>query len=116
MNTLKHITLEPKVYSLKGWMFLVDPSILFEFFQSQLENADFTILDVVQSHFPGGGYTATWILAESHLAIHTFKESGWTYIELTSCNADKAKSFKNNILKSDFEIKLDSDSLQKSSV
>ncbi len=116
MNTLEHVKLEPKVFSLKGWILLVEPKRLFDFFQNELQTAGFTILDVSECHFPQNGYTATWILAESHLAIHTFTESGWTYLELTSCNGHKAEEFKKSIMSSSFQIKLDSERLQKSSI
>lgn len=32
------------------------------------------------------GFSAVWLLAESHLAMHTFPEEGKSYLELSSCN------------------------------
>lgn len=41
-----------------------------------------------EHHFSPQGYTALWLLSESHFAVHTFPEFGRTYIELSSCNLD----------------------------
>ena len=116
---MKEITpkqLEAKVFCLKGWVALTQKKSLFSFFQKQLEIADFTILNFTDQNFPNGGYTAMWLLAESHLAIHSFAESGWTYLELTSCNQPKSEIFKTNILKSKFKINLDKKHLEISEV
>lgn len=48
----------------------------------------------MEQHFPNGGYTALWLLAESHLAVHTFPESKATYLELSGCNESKTEAFK----------------------
>ena len=50
-------------------------------------DAGFTILDSLEHHYEPFGYTALWLLAESHCALHTFPEEGKTYIELSSCNS-----------------------------
>ncbi|MCG8579186.1 MAG: S-adenosylmethionine decarboxylase, partial [Bacteroidales bacterium] len=63
-------------------------------FGEQLKNARFKILNFSDHHFPLNGYTAFWLLAESHLALHTFTDKGWCYIELSSCNKEKALHFK----------------------
>jgi len=31
------------------------------------------------------GYSALWLLSESHFAVHTFPEHNQSYIELSSC-------------------------------
>lgn len=58
-----------------------------------LIKAGFIILNRMEHHFMPQGYTAIWLLAESHLAVHTFPESGKTYVELSSCNQPKNKAF-----------------------
>ena len=45
----------------------------------------FGVLDVIEKHFEPIGYTALFLLSESHFAIHTFPEHNQTYIELSSC-------------------------------
>ena len=39
------------------------------------------------------GWTGIWLLAESHLAIHTFPEENKTYIEISSCNKEMYDEF-----------------------
>ena len=46
------------------------------------------MLDVLEHHFEPQGYTALYLLAESHFAVHTFPEFGRTYYELSSCNME----------------------------
>ncbi|MEL7222709.1 MAG: S-adenosylmethionine decarboxylase, partial [Bacteroidota bacterium] len=43
--------------------------------------------------FEPQGWTGIWLLAESHLAIHTFPEARKTYIELSSCNRQMYDDF-----------------------
>jgi len=51
-----------------------------------LTKAGFTILNSMEHAFDPQGYTALWLLAESHCALHTFPEEKKTYVELSSCN------------------------------
>jgi len=55
---------------------------------------EYDIVGFTEKHFSPQGYTCVWILAESHLAVHTFPENNLTYIELSSCNAAKNEQFK----------------------
>lgn len=58
---------------------------------------DACLVEVLLKWFTEEGYTAIWLLGESHFAIHTFPEQGKTYIELTSCNPEKHDFFVANI-------------------
>ena len=58
-----------------------------------LLKAEFEILGQVDHHFQPQGYTALWLLGESHLAIHTYPEHNTCYVELTSCAIDKNQIF-----------------------
>ena len=51
-----------------------------------LVEAGFSILNYMEHPFEPQGFTALWLLAESHCALHTFPEEKKTYVELTSCN------------------------------
>ncbi|WP_416421125.1 S-adenosylmethionine decarboxylase family protein [Phocaeicola vulgatus] len=53
-----------------------------------IRKAGFNVLSCTEHHFSPQGYTALWLLSESHFAVHTFPEFGRTYIELSSCNLD----------------------------
>lgn len=52
-----------------------------------------SVLNFVEHRFSPEGYTSLWLLAESHLALHTFPNHELSYIELTSCNKAKAMLF-----------------------
>lgn len=73
------------MYNYSSWINEVNPSILFQLFTAKLKDAGFGIENVIEKNFDPQGYTALFLLSESHLAIHTFPEQGQTYIELTSC-------------------------------
>jgi S-adenosylmethionine/arginine decarboxylase-like enzyme len=62
-------------------------------FTAILENCGFKVLKFTEHCFKPQGYTALWLLAESHFALHTFPESGKTYIELSSCNVEYYQRF-----------------------
>lgn len=116
MIYIKSKHLDAKVFNLKGWIEMIDAKNLVDFFQNELEKAEFNILNFTSNEFPNNGFTAVWVLAESHLALHSFVESGWTYFELTSCNQFKSECFKENIITSRYNIKLDYTDLEESKI
>ena len=77
--------MEAQMFNYKVWVNNCNPTELFDYFMTELNNAGFGVLDVIEKHFNPQGYTALFLLSESHLAIHTFPEHGKSYIELTSC-------------------------------
>lgn len=91
-TTYKHI--EAKIYNHSLWVTETDPEQLKKQFNHALEQSGFTIIQFNEHHFENQGYTCFWLLAESHLAIHTFPESNISYIELSSCNHEKLLHFK----------------------
>ncbi len=62
-------------------------------FDEVLSCAGFNILCFTDHHFTPQGYTALWLLTESHFAVHTFPEFGKSYIELSSCNLEFYQKF-----------------------
>ncbi len=46
------------------------------------------VLDVKVHNFPGGGYTAFILLAESHLAIHTWPEKEYASMDIFGCRKE----------------------------
>ncbi len=107
MENIQHKQLPPMVYNLKGWIELVDEIQLKDIFNGLLNQSDFKILNYSSHQFPVNGFTAFWLLAESHLALHTFTEHGCTYIELSSCNLDKAMNFKKLTEELKFDVNWD---------
>lgn len=77
--------MEAQMYNYSTWINETDPSALKEKLDAKLKISGFGVLKVVEYHFQPYGYTALWLLSESHLAVHTFPEKGKTYIELSSC-------------------------------
>ncbi len=45
----------------------------------------FTVLGELSHQFPGGGYTASLTLSQSHLALHTWPEHDYCSIDLFAC-------------------------------
>lgn len=81
------------IYNHKRWISQVNPDILRVKLDRFLRDSEYTILDFIEHAFTPQGYTAIWLLAESHLAVHTFPENFTTYIELTGCNETMNKQF-----------------------
>ena len=88
---------EAKIYNHTHWVNECTPVVLKETYEELLIKSGFTIISFSEHHFDKQGYTCFWLLAESHLAIHTFPESNKTYVELSSCNQEKLEHFKNFI-------------------
>jgi S-adenosylmethionine decarboxylase len=77
--------MKAQMYNYANWIDETNPTALFDLFMERLNAAGFGVQDVIEKHFEPQGYTALFLLSESHFAIHTFPEGGQTYIELTSC-------------------------------
>ena len=75
------------------WINEIDPTILVKDFEKILQQSKFGLLNFMEHNFEPQGYTAIWLLAESHFAIHTFPEQNKTYIELSSCNREMYYQF-----------------------
>lgn len=82
-----------QIWNKSGWISETDPEILAAAFEYRLKTAGFNIVGEIEHHFTPYGYTKLWLLAESHLAVHTFPEEGRTYVEISSCNEDKYNAF-----------------------
>jgi S-adenosylmethionine/arginine decarboxylase-like enzyme len=80
--------MKAKIWNKNGWLNETDPTKLKNNFSELLGLSGFEILNFVEHYFEPQGYTALWLLGESHLAIHTFPEEQKSYIELSSCNED----------------------------
>ncbi len=87
--------MEATIYGYTEWIDQYNPDILKDMYFELLHECGFTILNFIEHHFKPCGYTAIWLLAESHFAIHTFPEEKKTYIELSSCT----RKFYNTFIK-----------------
>ena len=68
------------------WIEGSDSSQIKSEIESIIQEAGFTILNFIDHQFQPQGYTALWLIAESHCALHTFPEENKSYVELSSCN------------------------------
>jgi S-adenosylmethionine/arginine decarboxylase-like enzyme len=77
--------MDDKIWSQSGWIKETEPNILKQKYETKLIDAGFEIIGFLEHHFTPQGYTAIWLLSESHFALHTFPENNSTYYELSSC-------------------------------
>lgn len=94
MEHVEYKHTKAEIFSEKWWIKNTDPTFCRTTFDSMLKQSGFTVLNVMEHHFEQQGYTCLWLLAESHLAIHTFPEDEKCYVELSSCNQAKTEVFK----------------------
>ncbi len=85
--------MQAKIWNYSEWIAETNPQKIKELFSQFLKQCGFNILDLAEHYFQPQGYTALWLLSESHFAVHTFPEFGKTYIELSSCNLEFYQQF-----------------------
>ncbi len=85
--------MKAEIFNYHGWIQETLPEQVKDLMEGLLSSSGFTVLDKVEHRFQPDGFTAVWILAESHLAVHSFPEENKTYIEISSCNRQKNEAF-----------------------
>lgn len=85
--------MQAKIWNNRYWINETDQKKLYKHYKDILLQAGFTIIEETEHFFQPFGYTALFLIAESHFAIHTFPEHSKTYIELSSCNEKKQIEF-----------------------
>ena len=85
--------MKAEIFNFQGWIKETSPQKVTGLMEKLLNSSGFTVLDKVEHTFKPDGFTAVWILAESHLAVHSFPEENKTYIEISSCNQEKNNTF-----------------------
>lgn len=93
-DIIENIDVKAVVYNFQQWISIIEPEVLKNEFSLLLNVAGYKVLNFIEHHFPNGGYTCLWLLAESHLAIHTFVSDEKTYIELSGCNKEMNIKFR----------------------
>lgn len=78
--------MKARIWNHRFWVGTTDVQVLLNLFKETLKLAGFHVVGFTESHFQPHGYTAVWLLAESHFALHTFPEEARAYCELSSCN------------------------------
>jgi S-adenosylmethionine decarboxylase proenzyme len=74
---------------------LNDPGLILETLEKACEVAGATIVSRTKHHFSPYGVTAVVVIAESHLAVHTWPEYGYAAVDLFTCgnSVDTWKAF-----------------------
>lgn len=90
---IKTKTVHASIYNHTYWIVDTDVEKIKDVFENRLVQSGFTIVKFDDYYFPVKGYTCFWLLAESHLAIHTFPDDERSYVELSSCNKEKLDYF-----------------------
>jgi S-adenosylmethionine decarboxylase len=67
---------------------LDDPDIIRGLIRAASEAAGTRLLSEVVHRFTPAGVTGLGLLAESHLAVHTWPERGYAAVDLMTCRAD----------------------------
>jgi S-adenosylmethionine decarboxylase len=89
--------MKAEIFNYRGWIPETLPERVKPMMEALLKSSGFTVLNKVEHNFTPDGFTAVWILAESHLAVHSFPEENKTYIEISSCNKLKNEAFVNQV-------------------
>jgi S-adenosylmethionine decarboxylase len=90
--------LNAQMFHYDKWITEVNPNQLKKDIETLLNYSEFTIVNFTEHFFPVKGYTAVWLLAESHLAIHTFPDKHKTYLQISSCNEKKLQTLKEQLV------------------
>lgn len=89
--------MQAKIWNEADFITGIEDKHIKDFFESLLIKSGFNICGFMDKVFTPQGYTAIWLLCESHLAVHTFPEKKKIYYELASCNKKKYIKFCNLI-------------------
>lgn len=82
-----------KIYNFRLWIEITEHQEMIVPLEEMLREAQYGIVGFSEHHFSPQGYTCTWLLSESHCALHTFPEEGRSYIELSGCSETKSQHF-----------------------
>ena len=85
--------MKAQMFNYQSWVEETNPFELRKKYDTQLKESGFGVLSFVEYNFEPEGYTALWLLSESHFAIHTFPEEEKSYIELSSCIENQYHNF-----------------------
>lgn len=82
-----------KVWSKRRWIDVYDTKEVKGLVDGLVTEVGLEVVGFKEHHFTPMGYTAVWLLAESHLAVHTYPEHKKSYIELSACHKGKFTGF-----------------------
>ncbi|MFA8451427.1 MAG: S-adenosylmethionine decarboxylase [Bacteroidales bacterium] len=97
---MENIKQSAEIHSFQSWVDFKDIERSKQVCAQILKDSGFNVLNYSEQLFPGGGFTAIWLLGESHLAIHLFMPEGKMFFDLASCNKNKSDLFSDYFRKS----------------
>lgn len=74
-----------EIYNYRAWIADVAIAPLKDRLAELLKDSGYRVVNFTEHYFSPQGYTCMWLLAESHLAVHTYPEEGRIYLELSGC-------------------------------
>ena len=77
--------MKAKMNNWNKWINETRSDVLYSKYKKLLLESGFKICGEIMKFFEPYGFTALFLLSESHFAIHTFPEDNKTYLELSSC-------------------------------
>ncbi len=86
-----------------GWHYIVeiktkdaallnDPNRVCAAIERATEAGNLTVVGKVTKRFEPQGFTAVYLLSESHISIHTWPEIGYAAIDVYTCGGDAKKA------------------------
>lgn len=85
--------MKAEIFEHSGWLLCEDDNKFIARIATGIGQSGHTVLRFIEHKFTPQGTTALWLLAESHLAVHTWPEEQKAYVQLSSCNAEKFAKF-----------------------
>lgn len=83
MSSGKHMICDIK--NIKNQALINDPKKLTNLLDNICKTYDYTILNKSQHEFEPQGFTAVYLLSESHISIHTYPENNYAAIDIYTC-------------------------------
>ena len=67
-----------------------DSTLLWQLVLEAVAVAGVTVVATAKHDFPGGGFTGVVVIAESHVAVHSWPEHAYAYAEILTCGKAEA--------------------------
>lgn len=85
--------MKAEIFNDRFWVGETDTNKVKNKLNTLLEISKFNVLDFTEHIFTPQGYTALWLLSESHLAVHTFPEEQKAILSCLVATRKKVKCF-----------------------
>lgn len=104
---LKHLAIFLDHWVVEAWgiksKLLIDPDLLLKTTLKLAKSLKLTVVNSYIHQFQPHGLSLVLIIAESHLAIHTWPEYNYMHIDVVSCSKKADLSNLEQVLKKEFK-------------